>query len=109
KNVVIIPTSIDTNFHVPKPELRNKETLVIGWSGSISTVKHFEMILPVLLKLKDLYKEKISFRIVGDKLYKNKFLPVETFAWSEESEVDLLNSFDIGIMPLPDDEWTKGK
>lgn len=109
KNVKIIPTTIDTDFHIPKPELRNKETLVIGWSGSISTIKHFEIILPVLLKLKDLYKEKISFRIVGDQRYKNKLLPVETFAWTEETEVDLLNSFDIGIMPLPDDEWTRGK
>ncbi|MBX3163058.1 MAG: glycosyltransferase [Bacteroidetes bacterium] len=108
-NVKIIPTSIDTHFHIPKPELRNKETLVIGWSGSISTVKHFEMILPVLIKLKDVYKNNIRFKIIGGKNYKNNLLEVEAIDWSEETEVDELNSFDIGIMPLPDDEWTKGK
>src|SRR5262249_49952943 len=37
KNTQIIPTTIDTSIHIPKPELRNKETLIIGWSGSIST------------------------------------------------------------------------
>jgi len=109
KNTVVIPTTIDTDFHVPKPELRNKEVVVIGWSGSISTVKHFELILPVLLKLKKLYKEKIKFKIIGDKNYKNDLLPIESVAWNEITEVDELNSFDIGIMPLPDDEWANGK
>lgn len=109
KNTMIIPTTVDTAFHVPKPELRNKEVVVIGWSGSISTVKHFELILPVLLKMKEKYGEKIKFKIIGDKNYKNYLLPLETVAWSETTEVDELNSLDIGLMPLPDDEWAKGK
>lgn len=109
KNTVIIPTTIDTNFHIPKPELRNQPTLTIGWSGSISTVKHFELLLPVLLKLKARFGEKIKFKIVGDASYSNTLLPVEAVAWSEQSEVNELNSFDIGLMPLPDDEWANGK
>ncbi|PBQ31486.1 glycosyl transferase family 1 [Sphingobacteriaceae bacterium] len=108
-HTVVIPTTIDTNFHIPKPELRNKEVLTIGWSGSISTIKHFETLLPVLVKIKDRYKEKVKFKILGDKTYSNPLLEIEALGWTENTEVDIINSFDIGLMPLPDDEWAKGK
>jgi glycosyltransferase involved in cell wall biosynthesis len=108
-NTVIIPTTIDTDIHLPKPELRNKEVLTIGWSGSISTIKHFELLLPVLLKIKDRFKEKVQFKIIGQEHYSNSLLEVKCVAWSEKIEVDQINTFDIGIMPLPDDEWANGK
>ncbi|HOZ88288.1 MAG TPA: glycosyl transferase family 1, partial [Bacteroidia bacterium] len=109
KNLFIIPTTINTDLHFPKPELRNKTVLTIGWSGSISTVKHFELLLPVLLKIKEKYAQKIKFKLVGDPHYKNDLLNVESVPWTEKTEVDELNSFDIGLMPLPDDDWATGK
>lgn len=109
KNVILIPTTVDCNVHFPKPELREKETLVIGWSGSISTIKHFEMIVPVLKKLKEKYDGKISFKVIGDSTYVNSVLGITGKDWSLENEVNELNTFDIGIMPLPDDDWAKGK
>ncbi|MES2680732.1 MAG: glycosyltransferase family 4 protein [Bacteroidota bacterium] len=109
KNVFIIPTTINTALHFPKPELRNKTVLTIGWSGSISTVKHFELLLPVLLKIREKYGDKIKFKLIGDPHYKNDLLNVESVSWTEDTEVDQLNSFDIGLMPLPDDEWANGK
>ncbi|MCW3077992.1 MAG: hypothetical protein JWO32_2601 [Bacteroidetes bacterium] len=109
KNTIIIPTTIDTDFHIPKYNLRNKETLTLGWSGSISTIKHFELIVPVLIQLKEKYGNRINFKIIGDKNYKNDHLNIEALDWVEAAEVDQLNSFDIGLMPLPDDEWSKGK
>jgi glycosyltransferase involved in cell wall biosynthesis len=109
KNVIVIPTTVDTDIHIPKPELRGKEVLTIGWSGSISTVKHFDSLVPVLLDLKEKYKDKIKFKVLGDENYSNPSLDVEPAAWTEETEVNELNSFDIGIMPLPDNEWEWGK
>lgn len=106
---MVIPTTIDTNVHKPKPELRNKKKLTIGWSGSISTVKHFELVVPVLIKLQERFKNTLHFKIIGDKNYHHPALQNEAIAWSETTEVDELNSFDIGIMPLPDDEWANGK
>lgn len=109
KNTAIIPTTIDTAFHVPQPGLRNKEILTIGWSGSISTIKHFEMLLPVLQQLKTKYANRIKFKLIGAAGYSNSQLEIEAVTWSAATEVAQLNSFDIGLMPLPDDEWAKGK
>lgn len=108
-NTVIIPTTVDTTLWVPKPELRGKERTVIGWSGSISTIKHFESLVPALLKIKDLYKDRVAFKILGDPLYHHPVLKPAVFDWSQAGEVEHLNSFDIGVMPLPDDEWANGK
>ncbi len=109
KNVIVIPTTVETKMFFPKPELRNKETLVIGWSGSISTVKHFEILLPVFKKLKEKYGNKISFTITGDGNYHHKELNIKGLDWNPLTEVDDLNHFDIGVMPLPNNEWSKGK
>jgi glycosyltransferase involved in cell wall biosynthesis len=109
KNVMVIPTTIDTGVHVPLPEKRNKEILCIGWSGSASTIKHFESLIPVLLKLKELFHNKICFCVYGDGNYEHETLGIKGIAWSIETEVETINSFDIGIMPLPQDAWTNGK
>lgn len=108
-NIQVIPTTVDTNIHVPKPELRNSACVTIGWSGSFSTIKHFESIVPVLTKLSNKYKEKIRFKVIGDANYFNTQLNINGIAWNAATEVNELNSFDIGLMPLPNDEWTKGK
>ncbi len=109
KNTVIIPTTINCNWHIPKHELRHKDSVCIGWSGSISTIKHFEMLLPVLKQIKEKYLDKIHFTIIGQENYLNPELKVKSIQWSETTEVDELNRIDIGLMPLPDDEWANGK
>lgn len=111
-NTFIIPTTIDTSFHIPKPDIKNQipdRKLVIGWSGSISTIKHFESIVPVLKTVLEKYPDSVEIHVIGQRSYKNPDIPVISKAWSHATEVDDLNQFDIGIMPLPDDEWVKGK
>ncbi len=111
KKVVIIPTTIDTNEYLPKksvPKAEN-EPICIGWSGSITTIKHFEYAIPFLKKIKEKYGEKVNFKVIGDANYRHDELDIRGLAWNKQTELDDLQTFDIGIMPLPNDEWSKGK
>ena len=110
QSVVIIPTTINTDKY--KPVSRNKtgnDAVCIGWSGSFSTVEMFRYSIPALVKIKDKYGEKVSFRIIGDANYYCNELQVQGLPWKEATELEDLSKIDIGIMPLPDNDWTKGK
>ena len=106
--VEIIPTTIDTLHYSPRPSPARMK-VIIGWSGSISTIAHFQHAIPALKILKELYGERIEFKIIGDGNYQNKELNIQGLPWKFDTELDDLQSIDIGIMPLPDDEWTRGK
>jgi len=107
--IEIMPTTIDTNYHKRKYEIQNKSSVCIGWTGTSTTLKHFEIIIPVLKKLKIKYSDKISFKIIVNFPYSLPELNIEQTNWSLEKEIDDLQEIDIGIMPLPNNEWSKGK
>jgi glycosyltransferase involved in cell wall biosynthesis len=62
-----------------------------------------------LKKIKDKFGDRVSFKIIGDKNYYCAELDTKGDAWIASTEIDDLSQIDIGIMPLPDDEWAKGK
>ena len=107
-NVVIVPTTIDTDEYVATPFV-DKKQICIGWSGSVTTIKHFEMAIPFLKILKAKYGERIKIKVIGDKSYSNHELNISGIGWRRETEIKELSEIDIGIMPLPNDEWAKGK
>ena len=108
QNVTIIPSTVDTTLYKPLEKQKNG-VVKIGWVGSHTTIKHFELITNVFKQLKNKYKELVDFVVIGDENYKNDELNIHGLKWENEQEVNLFNSFDIGVMPLPDNEWTKGK
>ncbi|HWB63222.1 MAG TPA: glycosyltransferase, partial [Chitinophagales bacterium] len=91
------------------PDNKAEKPVVIGWSGSHTTIEHFETLIPVLSRLKDEFGKDIEIVVFGDESYTHKGLGIKGVAWSPETEVAVIASFDIGIMPLPDNEWSKGK
>ncbi len=115
-NVLINPTTIDTdNVHNPhlynKQDLRVKssiDTIVIGWTGSHTTLKYLEELYPALKEIESKFPE-IVFLVIADRPPVMSLKNILFKAWSAETEVEDLMLADIGIMPLPDDEWSKGK
>jgi glycosyltransferase involved in cell wall biosynthesis len=110
-NVVVNPTTIDTEgLHNPNlfaSQKKKNERVVIGWTGTHSTLPYLTELIPVLQRLEK--KFLITVRIISNK---NPGLPLQTFefvSWKKETEIQDLNSFDIGLMPLTDDAWAKGK
>lgn len=108
-NIRIVPTTIDTDEYNPLVRPDSKAPICIGWSGSITTIKHFEYAIPFLEELKNKYTDRITIKVIGDKTYRNQHLDIQGLAWNKEDEIKELASMDIGIMPLPEDEWSKGK
>jgi glycosyltransferase involved in cell wall biosynthesis len=107
-NVVIIPTTIDTRIYYPVSK-GEPETLCIGWSGSFSTIQHFEYRIHALKRIKQNYGNRVKFKVIGDASYHSSVLEIKGLPWKKDTEVKDLEEIDIGIMPLPNDEWTKGK
>lgn len=107
-NSIVIPTTIDTNFHQSTTK-QNNGVMTVGWTGSSTTLPYLEQIIPELEKLKQKYGGKINFKIIvdSDKYYPS--IDTATTIWSLDTEIEDLNKIDIGLMPLPDTEWAKGK
>jgi glycosyltransferase involved in cell wall biosynthesis len=106
-NVTIIPTTIDTDKYLPIERDPKPETLTIGWSGSFSTVQHLDTIRDVLQELAK--TEKFKLRVIGTPNYKLPGVVTEAIQWRSETEIEDLQKIDIGLMPLPDEDWSRGK
>lgn len=108
ENTYVVPTSIDTNFYKPisKNEAKGKRT-VVGWTGSSTSQYHLEEFEPVLQKL--LKARDVEIRIISNREPAFTNLPYVWKEWTAETEVKEISEIDIGIMPNPDDEWSKGK
>ncbi len=106
QNLTIIPTTIDTDKYtvIERPD---PETVTIGWSGSFSTVQHLDTIRDVLQELAR--TENFRLRVIGTPSYKIPGVDTEAMQWRSSTELDDLRAIDIGLMPLPDEDWSRGK
>lgn len=108
KRTTDISSTVDTNcrYRVVN-RYQNDKKVTIGWSGSLSTSKYFYLLSGVLRKL----KERIDFRVLvmGDASIKIDGVEVEALPWKESYEMEVLQQFDIGVYPIPDEPWVYGK
>ncbi|MEX2379417.1 MAG: glycosyltransferase family 4 protein, partial [Vicingaceae bacterium] len=109
EQVEIIPTTIDLKYHQTKTFDQTKEQLCIGWTGTQTTLRYLDDLAPVFKQLKAQYGNQLKFKVICDTPWENSNIEVENVLWSKLNEIDQLDEIDIGIMPLTDDEWSKGK
>lgn len=108
QNVTVIPTTIDTEkYLVSNGDKPSSDVPVIGWTGSFSTVQHLDTLRTALQKLAQ--QERFRLRVIGTPDYDLEGVEVEALPWRSETEIEDLRPIDVGIMPLPDDAWSKGK
>lgn len=109
KAVSVITTPIDINRYIPGLDKKDNYPVTIGWIGGSSTAKYLEIVKDVFKMLKTKYGEQVVIKFIGsDKLNWNSVNYI-TVEWNLDTEVKELQSFDIGIMPLIDDAWCRGK
>jgi glycosyltransferase involved in cell wall biosynthesis len=109
-NTFIIPTTIDTQYHqsVQRPN-HNSEKVTIGWTGSDTTIRHFKMAYPLFDELNRKYPGKLEFKLISNKPVNDAPVKISFCPWNKETEIKDLQEIDIGIMPLPNDDWSRGK
>jgi len=109
----INPTTIDTDaLHNPQryaPSNTHKSLITIGWTGTHSTLKYLEALEPVLASLEMKFQNQIQFLVIANKPPRLNLKTLKFVPWTVEREVEDLLHMDIGIMPLTDDLWAKGK
>jgi len=105
--VSIVPTTIDTDKYEVIEQNDEPEIITIGWSGSFSTVQHLDTIREALQELAK--GEKFRLRVIGTDKYDLPGVDVEAIPWRSETEIEDLAKMDIGLMPLPDENWSRGK
>lgn len=108
KNKVIdISSTFDTQRFKPVNEYVQHEVTTIGWTGTHSTIPFLETLQPVLAEVSR--KRKIRLLVIANREYQMKDVPTEFIPWTAASEVRDLQRIEIGLYPIPANEWSLGK
>ncbi|MEA3001159.1 MAG: hypothetical protein QOK17_2992 [Sphingomonadales bacterium] len=107
KAATYITSSVDTDRFLPASLHSNERKVTVGWTGTFSSKVYLDLLRPVFVQL----AERVDFRllVIGNFDYALPGVDLEVIRWTAEREVEDLQRFDIGVYPLPLDDWVMGK
>ncbi|MCB9626419.1 MAG: glycosyltransferase family 4 protein [Sandaracinaceae bacterium] len=107
KRCTYISSSVDADRFVPANDYSNDHVVTVGWTGTFSSKIYLDMLQPVFQQL----AARVPFRlkVIGNFDYELEGVDLEVVRWTNEREVEDLQTFDIGVYPLPIDDWVLGK
>ena len=103
-----VPTVVDLDLYTVDPKARNTDDLRVGWIGTPETWQAFANPIHHVLD-QILAEHRAQFRAIGAGMQPATSGTLEILSWTEETEVSLIQSMDIGVMPLPNTDWARGK
>jgi glycosyltransferase involved in cell wall biosynthesis len=107
-NVSIIPTVVDLGNYPNRQNAADCQCVRVVWIGTPLTASFLQPLIPQLINLQKKHQH-LRFRFIGAGNFPCDGLRAETPQWSLNTEAELLAQCDIGIMPLSDTEFTRGK
>lgn len=113
RDVRVVPTAVDTERYRPRPDEHTGQTgpFRIGWIGTSANLRYLEAIESPLDRFLSDHRDS-ELLVMADKPPAFQHLPgdrIRFLPWSENAEVDAFQQLDVGLMPLPNEEWTRGK
>ena len=109
-NVTVLPSVVDTDQFrpaAPPPAERSGDPFTVGWIGSPSTAPYLQLLVEPLQQLAR--ERPVRLLVVGGSAPAITGVEVIEQPWNLEQEVPLIQQFDVGVMPLPDTAWSRGK
>jgi len=103
--VTVVPSTIDTDHYQVRSRAEN-ERPVVGWTGSVTTLPYLVALMPALRRLRQ--RQDFELRVVGGRVEGNG-VEVRCLPWRALTEVEDLRPIDVGLLPLPNTEWARGK
>ncbi len=107
-NVEILPTGLDTKAYKTTTKKAGDGKIRLVWIGSRPTLPHLKHISPALEEISSRF-DNVVLKIISDEFFDLKNISVEKLSWSLETEAAELVSSDIGLAPLVDNNFTRGK
>jgi glycosyltransferase involved in cell wall biosynthesis len=108
KRVWIIPTAVDTRKYRLNDHSRQPDKVTLGWIGGRKSLVFLKELGPVMDRLAEKHPN-VQLKMICNEFFDCAKMPVVKTQWDEKTEADEVRTFDIGIAPLPDDVWSRGK
>jgi glycosyltransferase involved in cell wall biosynthesis len=102
-----VSSSIDSDRFVPANRFSNDGPVTIGWTGTFSSRPYLDLLRPVFQQFAT--ERSFRLRVIGNFDYELPGVDLEVLRWNAEQEVEQLQGIDIGVYPLPIDDWVGGK
>jgi len=106
-NTTDISSTIDTDRYQPCNMYENLGKLTLGWSGSVTTAPFLHLLDRILVQLS--LRHNVKLLVMGPSAFHIPGIELEVVPWSAEVELETLRRIDIGLYPLPNDDWVHGK
>ena len=112
-NIYIVPTAVEVPSldleSIPLESAGRDEVITIGWIGTKGNLRYLKAIEPALNEVLDVYSKKVRLLVMSDGIFSSTRKNVINISWSLDKQNKFFEAIDIGIMPLFNDEWCRGK
>ena len=109
-NVVVNPTTLDTDLlHNQVRDQTQVGPPVVGWTGTHTTLRHLDLVWPVLERLEREGQDFVFHVISNEPPAHTGLRSLRYSPWRKQTEIPDLLQFNLGLMPLVDDPWARGK
>ena len=102
-----VTSSVDVDRYVAADKSTTKSPVVIGWTGTFTSRRFLDQLRPAFIKLRALRDFKLL--VIGNFEYEFPEVDCEMIQWTKEREIEDLQRIDIGVYPLPKEDWVLGK